>query len=210
MTEATRQALSILRDPGQFQWYVIPVFLVVVYIYAVEIEKRNWNIVLGALAFWGMDWFNEIWNSLILHFTGHSAAWTTPGGTAYLILIGLNIEISLMFLVFGIVSVKLLPEDKNLKILGLPNRWFFVVFNSILAVAVEIILNAAGALVWEYWWWNIPNVILIFLVGYVPFMIMAYVVHDMKKMRNKFITLGVIYGVDIAAILVFGAGLGWI
>ena len=51
MTEAAQQALSILRDGSQFSWYVIPLFAFVVYVYANEIERRNWNLVLAGLAF---------------------------------------------------------------------------------------------------------------------------------------------------------------
>ena len=79
-TDAAQDALDILRDPSNFQWYVIPFLLVVIYIYAKEAEKKNWNGILAALAFWGMDWFNEIWNALIYHGTKYSAFWVTPGG----------------------------------------------------------------------------------------------------------------------------------
>ena len=40
-TASARQALSILRDAGQFQWHVIPLLLLVLYVYANEIERRN-------------------------------------------------------------------------------------------------------------------------------------------------------------------------
>jgi len=113
MTEASQAAIAILRDPSQFKWYVIPIFVIVVYIYANEIEKRNWSLVLAGLAFWGMDWFNEIWNALVFYGTGRSAVWTAPGKTAYLILIGLNIEITMMFAILGIVLIKMLPADKK-------------------------------------------------------------------------------------------------
>ncbi len=76
-TESASQALSILRDGSQFQWYVIPLFALVVYVYAVEIERQNWSLVFAGLAFWGMDWFNEIWNGLVFHFTGHAPVWGT-------------------------------------------------------------------------------------------------------------------------------------
>ncbi len=72
MTESAQQALSILRDGSLFQWYVIPLFALVVYVYANEIEKRNWSLVFAGLAFWGMDWFNEIWNGLVLHLTQYA------------------------------------------------------------------------------------------------------------------------------------------
>ncbi|MGO4456529.1 hypothetical protein AB4039_04235 [Streptomyces sp. M-16] len=71
-----------------------------------------------------MDWFNEIWNAPVLHFTGRAPVWGAPGGdSAYLILIGLNIEICFMFSVLGVVAAKLLPADKSLRVLSLPNRW---------------------------------------------------------------------------------------
>ena len=210
MTDASQKALAILRDPSQFSWYVIPIFVLALYVYAVEIEKRNWSLVLAGLAFWGMDWFNEIWNGLILHFTGRSAFWTTPGHSAYVILIGLNVEITLMFAILGIVCIKMLPKDKDLKILGVPNRCFFALTNSVLCVIVEIVLNALGALVWEYPFWNFPNVILIFLIGYLPFMAVSFWVHDMTSRRRQLAVVGVIFGVDIFGIAVFMGLLHWI
>jgi len=35
-TESAQAALSILRDGSQFQWYVIPIFALVVYVYQGE------------------------------------------------------------------------------------------------------------------------------------------------------------------------------
>ena len=210
MTEASRQALAILRDPGQFQWYVIPIFVLVVYVYAVEVERRNWSLVLAGLAFWGMDWFNEIWNGLVFHFSGRSACWTAPGKTAFLVLIGLNIEITLMFAILGIVLIKMLPEDRGRRIWGLPNRWFFAVLNSILCVGIEILLNRAGALVWEYPWWNFPNVFLIFLLGYLPFMVVSFWVYDLEKLPSQIKVVATIFAVDIVGLAVFAGMLKWI
>ncbi len=53
MTEHTLQALAILRDPGQFKWYVIPLLAFVFYVYTIEAEKRNWPVIMAGLAFWG-------------------------------------------------------------------------------------------------------------------------------------------------------------
>lgn len=36
----------------------MPLFALVVYVYAVEVERHNWSLVFAGLAFWGMDWFN--------------------------------------------------------------------------------------------------------------------------------------------------------
>jgi hypothetical protein len=209
-TDAAIEAVRILRDGSLFQWYVIPLFAFVVYVYAVEVERRNWNLVFAGLAFWGMDWFNEIWNSLVFHFTDFAPVWGAPGDTAFLILIGLNIEICFMFAVAGIVFGKMLPPDTKLKILGVPNRLFLAVANSIFCVIVELWLNSVGALTWDWSWWDANSPVLIVLFGYLHFFLVSYWVHDMKSVRSKVITVGLIFGVDIVAALLFGVILGWI
>ena len=209
-TESALKALEHLRDTSTFQWYVIPLFAFVVYVYAVEIERKNWNLVFAGLAFWGMDWFNEIWNSLVFHFTNFAPVWGASGNSAYELLIGLNIEISFMFAIAGIAFSKLLPEDKKMKVLGIPNRWFFAVLYSIFCVVIEVLLNAVGVLTWDYEWWNTSVPYLIVIFGYFTFFIVAYWVHDMKTIKNKIVTVGIIFGIDILAILVFGFILGWI
>ena len=209
-TQAAMEAARILRDGSLFQWYVITLFALVVYVYSVEIERRNWNLVFAGLAFWGMDWFNEIWNSLVFHFTNYAPVWGAPGKTAYLILIGLNIEITFMFAIAGIAFGKMLPPDKGLRILGIPNRLFLAVVNAAFCVLVEIWLNSVGALTWDYSWWSARSPIPIFLFGYLTFFLVSYWVHDMKSVRSKVAAVAVIFGVDIVAAVLFGGILGWI
>ena len=196
LTESAAQALAILRDGSLFQWYVIPLFAFVVYIYAVEIERRNWNLIFAGLAFWGMDWFNEIWNSLVLHFSGYAPMWGAPGKTAFLILVGLNVEIMFMFAVAGIAFGKMLPSDRKLKILGIPNRIFLAVANSVFCVVVEIWLNSVGALTWDWALWSTKSPIPILLFGYLHFFLVSYWVHDMKTVRAKVITVGSIVSLN--------------
>ena len=95
-TESSLQALAILRDSSQFSWYVIPLMLIVFYIYGQEADKGNWSRILAGLAFWGMDWFNEIWNSLVFHFTQYAPVWGAPADTAYLIFIGIVATMALV------------------------------------------------------------------------------------------------------------------
>lgn len=210
MTDHTLQALAILRDPGQFKWYVIPLLAFVFYVYTVEAENRNWAAVMAGLAFWGMDWFNEIWNSLVLHFTGYAPVWGAPGDTAFLILVGLNIEICFMFAVSGVIWSKMLPCRKEDRILGIPNRWFVAILGSIFCVFIECVLNAANALTWDYPWWSRGAPWLIFLFGYLTFFVVAFWVFDMQKMRNRLIAVGTIWGVDILALILFIPVLNWI
>ena len=209
-TESALAAQEILRDPGLFQWYVVPLLAFVLYVYAVEVEKGRWNNVLAGLAFWGMDWFNEIWNGLVFHFTQYAPVWGAPGKTAYLILVGLNIEICFMFAVAGVVFSKLLPVDRSLRVLGVPNRLFIAVAGSAFCVFVEVFLNGAGALTWDWAWWNRGAPWLIFLFGYLHFFLVAFWVHGMRSRRRQLATLGVIYGVDALCLVVFAGILGWI
>jgi hypothetical protein len=209
-TQSALQALKILRDGSQFQWYVIPLFALVVYVYAVEIERKNWALVFAGLAYWGMDWFNEIWNGLVFHFTQYAPVWGAPGKTAYLILIGLNIEICFMFAIAGITFAKMLPADKHLRILGIPNRLLFAIAGSIFCVFVEVLLNAVGALTWDYPWWNAGAPWLIFLIGYLTFFLVSFWVFDMDSIKKKVMMVGAIFAVDVISLVLFGAILGWI
>ena len=209
-TDSAAQAMSILRNPSTFQWYVIPLFALIVYVYAVEVERRNWSLVFAGLAFWGMDWFNEIWNGLVFHFTQYAPVWGAPSKTAYLLLIGLNIEICFMFAIAGVTFSKMLPKDKKLKVLGMPNRLFFAIAGSIFCVLVEQLLHAAGALTWDYSWWNVGAPWLIFLIGYLPFFLVSFWVFDMPTLRQKVITAGSLLGFDLVCLVVFAGILGWI
>jgi hypothetical protein len=209
LTDSAAQALSILRDTSLFQWYVIPLFALVVYVYSVEIERRNWNLVFAGLAFWGLDWINETWNSLVLHFSGYAPMWGAPSKTALLILVGLNIEIMFMFAIAGIAFGKMLPADPKLRIVGIPNRIFLAITNSAFCVVVEIWLNSIGVLTWDWRYWSASSPVPIFLFGYLHFFLISYWVHDMKTVRAKVITVGIIIGIAISGLVVFGA-LGWV
>lgn len=212
MSEYSKSAMGILRRPDlTMKWYIIPVLLIVLYIYYKEMKAKNWNAVLGAIALWGMDLFNEIWNSIVFHATNFAPVWGTPaiaGDTSLLILIGYNIEISLMFAIMGFVACNSLPDDPKKKILGINNRIFNVILFTTLAVIIECFLNYCGLLTWEYSWWSRSRPWLVWLIGYCPFFTMCYVVHDMKKRKSQLITLGIIFGVDILLLIIFGA-IGW-
>lgn len=208
MTDHARVALELLRDSSQFKWYAIPLLLVVIYIYATEVERRNWNVLFAGLALWGMDLFNEIWNSLVFHATGRAPVWGATGPTAYQLLIGLNIEICFMFAIMGVAAAKMLPP-KETRIFGLPNRPVLIAANSAAAVGVEVLLNKAGVLTWDWSWWQADFPYLIWLIGYVPFFVACFWVYDLPTVRAKALAVGAILGIDALAVVVFGT-LGWL
>jgi hypothetical protein len=201
-------AAQALRDPSHFSWTSVPLFVIVVYLYFRQAEMRNWSRILAALALWGMDWLNEIWNALANHFFG-APVWGLGHESSWLILIGLNIEIVLMFAVLGLAATLLLPADRNVRIFGVNNRLFFACVNSLLCVFVELVLHRFGMLVWVWPWWNAANPWLIFLIGYLPFFLVAYAVYDMASVRRQIGTVSIILGIDAIALAAF-ISLRWI
>jgi hypothetical protein len=210
VTDFTLEAQRLLRDPSQFKWYVVTLLILVLYVYSVEVERRRWDIVLAGLAFWLADWINEIVNSLILHFSHRAALWTVTGDTAYLVLIGLTIEISFMFAISGVVYAKTLPADRHLKLLGMPNRLAIGLGFSIFAVFVEVLLKGTGYFHWDYWWWNYPFVLPIVVFGYLWFFLIAAYVYDLPSDRRRLQVVGTMAGLVAAALIAFGPILNWI
>jgi hypothetical protein len=208
--EFTREAERMLRAPGMFDWSTITLLALAVYVYAVEVEKANWSVVLAGLAFWLMDWANEIANALVLHFDGHAALWTVTGHTSFLILIGLTVEISLFFAINGVVFAKLLPADRAARILGVPNRWAMSIGLSLVSVGVELLLHADGVFHWYYWWWNVASFPVIVVFGYLTFYVVSFTVHDMPRRARQLQVVGGLAALDLIAGLVFGPLLGWI
>jgi hypothetical protein len=209
LTPAARSALTNLRNPVEFRWHVVTLLVFVMYVYAHEINRARWNTVFAGLTVFGMDWFNELWNGLVLHFTRTSAMWTTPGHSALVVLPGWTIEIAFMFAIGGLVYGNMLHTDRRAKVLGLNNRWFWAIALSAMAVFVEVLLNRAGALVWHWWFWDVPHVGLIFLFGYLHFFVAALIVFDLEGITRKLAVVSTLYAIDAAATLVFVVALGW-
>jgi len=197
------EAFSILRKSSLFKWYIVPLFVYVVYLYLDEIKKNNLAGICAGLSFFLMDAFNEIWNGLFYTATGFSAVWMCSFPTAYQPLMGWNIEIIFMFLILGLASTKLLPEDRDATILGINNRHFFAFIMAWLCVLVEILLNKWGALIWNYSWWKADFPYLIFIIGYWPFFEIAYFVYDMKNTKRQLIFTSTFALVIVISLIIF-------
>jgi hypothetical protein len=210
VTNAAREAERMLRDGGTFEWSTVALLGFAVYVYAVEVERRRFDIVLAGLAFWLMDWVNELANSAIFHASGVAPLWAVTGHTSYLILIGLTIEISLLFVVAGVAFVKQLPADPRTRILGVPNRWLLVFAFSCVCVLVEVFLHSTGYFHWHYWWWNVPFVPLIVVFGYMTFFAVAAWVYDMGSNRRRQLrVVGTLAAIDVTAGVALGLA-GWL
>ncbi|HUX37791.1 MAG TPA: hypothetical protein VMV44_07800 [Rectinemataceae bacterium] len=191
MTEATLRALSGLRDPSTIQWYVIPLLAIVFYIYATEVSRArtsgNWDAIVAGAAVFGADFLNETINSWIMALTGRAALWSTPGPSALKTLVGWNIEIMFMFAILGIIWQRSLSGKPGARLFGLPEGWFLAIAYSLVCVAVEVVLNAGGLLVWEWGFWNrsIAALVPIFLFGYLWFFAWAILAISRRSLRAK-------------------------
>lgn len=203
--EVTDQALGILRGMNNFNWTTITLLAFVIFVYVDAIKKKDYRAIGAGLALYAVHWFYEIGNALICHFSGH-ALWAVPGGTSFLILVGVGIELSLMFAVAGLMLSRLLPDDKKAKILGINNRLFFAIANAGLFSIIEIFLAKTNAFAWVYPWWGALPV---FITTYIPFFLAAnYCYHWTGKKRVIFI--GSIFGLDAILMIIFAAILKWI
>ncbi len=216
MTPASQQALQGLRDLTTIKWYVIPLLALVFYVYTTEIKKArssgNWNAVFAGLTIFGMDFINETWNGLVFHFTQYSAFWTAPGDTALRTMVGWNIEIMFMFAIMGVIFYNSLLDNKEIKILGIPNQWAIGIGYAAFCVFVECLLNKGGHLVWEYPFWHrsITGIWLIFLFGYFHFFVAAILVINMKTMKSKIITNVTLYSIAIIVNVICMGFFGWV
>ncbi len=203
--QATEAALRLLRSGDPFQWYVITLLALVVYVYFREIKNGNWKSIAAGLSLYMVHWFVEIVNALICHFSGN-ALWTVPTGTAFLILVGVGVELSLMFVIAGVVFSLILPDDPKVKVLGVPNRLFFAVVNAAFFSIFEIFLAKTPAFVWVYPWWGAVPV---FITVYIPFFVVSMYSYDWKPKTQK-VVIGTMFAINAIMMIVFAGILKWI
>jgi len=215
MTESARLALVGLRDFTTLQWYVVPLLILLFYVYVTEMrsarQSGNWDALIAGVTLFGADFVNESINGWIFAISGYSALWLAPGPTALRTFVGWNVEIMFMFAIAGILYYKSIDEDPRATVLGLPNRWFWALFYSAVSVFVEIFLNKGGLLIWDYRWWNhgLIEVVPIFVFGYLWFYLAAKFAIERTTLRAKVLVPVTLFGVA-AALNVIGLGvMGW-
>lgn len=241
--EMLEQAMQCPGDPVYgLKWYIVPLFVIWLFLIVNEIRQKRFSVVFGAAAFWLWDVFNETWNAMVYATTGQPVWGTTAaGGSALQILVGYNIEISFMFFILGMLTCKLLkttegyegqgffdanknwlddpnnmyykankkkseltPEEYKTKVKAILGRIGVIVFGSIAAVIIEILLNKCNVLTWEKPWWQPNFPFILFLIGYVPFYVAAVVIHDLPR-KWQLIGLGAILFVVVLLLIISGS-----
>jgi len=210
LSDASRAALAQLRDPATFNWTIVYILILTGFLYAGEVQARRWNVIAAGLALWFADWINEILNSAVMHWTGQAPLWVETGPTAYQILVGLNAETTFLFLIYGMVYAKMLPEDRNASIFGMNGRLAIAIGISVFSVIVELVLNGIGVLNWYWTFWNKPYGLPVIMVfGYLWFFVTAAWAHDAPTERARWRRVGTLAATAVALALIFGP-IGWL
>ena len=100
----------IVRSTENFNWTFIFILAVVFYVYWTEIHNKNWKVVQAGLALYGVHWLYEITNAIIAKCSGYPLWAVSNQSTTFILLIGVSWELSMMFMLAGIISYKMLPE----------------------------------------------------------------------------------------------------
>ena len=195
--DAVKDAFAHVRDSQyNFNWTFIFILAVVFYVYWSELHKKNYAAVQAGLALYGVHWLYEIMNAIIGKASGYPLWTVSPDSTTLILLIGVSWELSMMFSLAGIISFKMMPEDRTKRyfargkfkgiscklVVALEMSLLFALFESFLAGCA---FNGKPTFIWVYPWWG---VIPVFITTYVPFFLASNYVPDMKpKTRTIFL-----------------------
>ncbi|MBP5090955.1 MAG: hypothetical protein J6328_00115 [Bacilli bacterium] len=196
--DGSKEAMDLVdgirvRSTENFNWTFIFILAVVFYVYWSEIHKKNWKVVQAGLALYGVHWLYEIMNAIIGKASGYPLWSVSNESTTFILLIGVSWELSMMFMLAGIISYKMLPEDSNKryfaseKFKGIDCKLVGAISMALLFALVESFLAATsnGSFIWVYKWWGVLPV---FITTYIPFFLAANYVPNMKP-RNRNIFL---------------------
>ena len=182
-----------VRDTGNFNWTFIFILAVVFYVYWSEIHKKNYPAVQAGLALYGVHWLYEIANAIIGNCTGYPLWAVSNQSTTFILLVGVSWELSMMFSLAGIISFKMMPQDRTKryfargKFKGISCKLMVAIEMALLFALFESFLAATtnNSFIWVYPWWG---VIPVFFTTYIPFFLASNYVPDMKpKARNIFL-----------------------
>ena len=195
-----------VRSTANFDWTFIFILAVVFYIYWSEIHKKNWDVIYAGLALYGVHWLYEIVNAIIAHVAGYPLWAVSNASTSFILLIGVCWELSMMFSIAGMISLKMLPADRTKRYFakngkkGIDCRLVGALSMALLFSLVESFLAGTenGSFLWVYRWWGVLPV---FITTYIPFFLASNYVPDMApKKRTAF--LAGLWGLDALLLVV--------
>ena len=194
LSKSLVKAIAV-RSTENFNWTFIFILAVVFYVYWSELHKKNYEAVFAGLALYGVHWLYEICNAIIAHIFGYPLWAVSNQSTTFILLVGVCWELSMMFSLAGIISFKMMPQDRTKRyfskdgrkgvscklVVALEMALLFALFESFLAG------TSNHSFIWVYKWWGVLPV---FITTYVPFFLASNYVPDMQpSARKKFLII---------------------
>ena len=179
-----------VRSTENFNWTFIFILAVVFYIYWTEFHNKKYDMIFAGLALYGVHWLYEICNAIIAHLAGYPLWSVSNESTTFILLIGVCWELSMMFSIAGMISLKMLPEDRSTRYFakdgkkGIDCRLAGAISMALLFALVESFLAATSnhSFIWVYKWWGVLPV---FITTYIPFFLASNYVPDMEPAKRK-------------------------
>jgi len=200
-----------VRSTENFNWTFIFILAVVFYVYWTEIHNKNTQAVCAGLALYGVHWLYEIANAVIGRLSGYPLWSVSNASTTFILLVGVCWELSMMFSLAGIISFKMMPQDRSTRYFakngrrGISCRLLVALEMALLFALFESFLAGTSnhSFIWVYKWWGVLPV---FITTYVPFFLAANYVPDMEPKKRRAFLLG-LWGL-VALLLVILIPLG--
>ena len=185
-----------VRSTENFNWTFIFILSVVFYVYWTEIQKKKTETVCAGLALYGVHWLYEICNAIIGKVFGYPLWSVSNESTTFILLIGVCWELSMMFSLAGMISFKMLPQDRSKRYFskngkgGISCKLAVTLEMALLFALVESFLAGTSnrSFIWVYPWWG---VIPVFITTYVPFFIAANYVPDLEPKKRRIFLISV-------------------
>lgn len=237
MTPISQEIIKALETTTISNFIIVFLIPAVLFVYAYLVVKKDWAAVLGGLAFFAADVFNELVNTVWMFSSGYAPLWGTPkvASTGWLLLPGWCFEIVCMFMI-GAVPFILIDRAFKKEWMGPPpisaqskflhgpydgletfhyrmakfaglymSQWIISFAGCILAVVVEVLLNRAGLLTWEWAWWGKSgglSLVPVFILGYFWFYYFAFWVSNRPTLKKQIMAVGVLVAIDVILFLV--------
>ena len=180
-----------VRSTENFNWTFIFILAVVFYVYWTEVHKKNYEVVYAGFALYGVHWLYEICNTIIGKVFGYPLWSVSNESTTFILLIGVCWELSMMFSLAGIISFKMMPQDRTKRYLvgklgksGISCKLVVALEMALLFALFESFLAGTSnhSFIWVYRWWG---VIPVFITTYIPFFLASNYVPDMEPNKRK-------------------------
>ncbi len=178
-------------SPQNFKWTFIFILAVVFYVYWSEIHKKNYEAVFAGLALYGVHWLYEIVNAIIGKISGYPLWAVSNASSTFILLEGVSWELSMMFSLAGIISFKMMPQDRSKRYFTFGGKWKGVSCRLVVALEMALLFalfesflaaTSNNSFIWVYPWWG---VIPVFITTYIPFFLASNYVCDFKPKTRK-------------------------